>query len=92
MISWSDVKLIPKKKKKPMKGGSWINMRILASHEGRILVHYEVKHHPCLSLKSGASQKMISLVIHIICYSLCLILCVQNILEKYQVFPCQIVL
>ena len=43
-------------------------------------------------LKSGASQKMISLVIHIICYSLCLILCMQNILEKYQVFPCQIVL
>ena len=35
---------------------------------------------------------MISLVIHIICYSLCLILCMQNILEKYQVFLCQIVL
>ena len=60
MMSWSDVKLIPKKNKnKNMKGGSWINMRILVSHEGRILVHYEVKHHPCLSLSFFKCLEMV---------------------------------
>ena len=45
-----------------------------------------------INLKSGARQKMVFLVLHIISYNLCLILCMQNILEKYYVFPCQTVL